>query len=360
MAGFSRWVRGLWNEGIIDTIAKSDDPVGTLTRLGNHVDDTVITGLLDLSERAFEADQPQEALRCADLAVAASLKGGAATTRAEALAWRAGMLTRLARQPAWMAGRRIPEQAATDLRAAIMIHSRSGQMDAWARLTELYWMLPEHDAQPLSPSLAEAIESMLARTDDHRARAELLHVLGDVHEHQDAQDAVVATWSSAADIFRLLGDAHDEFLIRGKLFQYVAPRDDGTAIDVARACLECAPPDVEPDALANIYHLLAAVLQHNDEINDALVAYARAVDLLSKKPDAVIHDIQFESAMVMITDHRYPEAIAQLRAALEGSGGGCTCGGRSTCSWPTCGPRTPVTSAGRSRMSRRRSIWPSP
>lgn len=321
MAGIGRWLRDRRNEGVIDTITRSDDPTRTLTRLGNLVDDAVITGLLDRSERALEADQPQEALRCADLAVAASLMGGTATTRAEALAWRAGMLKYQDSRPDWMARHRLPEQAATDLRAAIMIHSRSRQLDAWVRLIELYWMLPKHDAEPLSPDLAEAIESMLARTDDDRARAELLHVLGDLHEHQDVHDAVVAAWSSAADTFRLLRHADQEFIVRGKLFQYVALRDDDTAIDLARACLDCAPPDVEPDVLANICHLLAAVLHHNGEVDEALTAYARAVELLSEKPDVKVHDLQFESAMLMVTDHRYPEAIAQLRAALEGPGG---------------------------------------
>lgn len=322
MAGFGKWLRDRRNEGTVDMIARSADPTRTLARLGNLVDDVVITGLLDRSEHALESERPQDALRYADLAVAASLMGGTATTRAEALACRAALLIHQERPlPLGLTRRRLPEQAATDLRAAITIHSRSSHPDAWAHLTELYWVLPRHDAEPLSPDLAKALDPLLARTVDDRARAELRHVLGDIHKHRDARDAVVTAWSSAAETFRLVGNADEEFMVRGKLFQYIALRDlDDNAIELGRACLACAPPDVDPDALANVYHLLATLLGHH-EVDEAITAYARAVELLSEKPGTIVHGIQFESAMLMVTHHRYPEAIPQLKAALEGSGG---------------------------------------
>lgn len=322
MARFGRWLRDRRSEGVVDTIARSADPTRTLTLLGHLIDDTVITALLDLSEHALESEHPQDALRYADLAVAASLAGGTATIHADALAWRAGLLTHRERPlPMGLTRRRLPEQAATDLRAAITIHTRSGQPDAWARLTELYWMLPRHDREPLSPDLAAAVEPMLASTTDDQARAELRHVLGDIHEHQQADDAVLAAWSSAADTFQRLGDADDEFKVRAKLFEYVALSDqDDSAVELGRACLDSAPPDVEPSTLANVYHLLAAVLGYNDEVDEALTAYARAVELLSREPGAIVHDLQFEAATLMVNDHRYSEAIAQLRAALKGPG----------------------------------------
>lgn len=79
-------------EAVVRKVLKDADPEVRLARLGELVDDLVISGLADASYRAQKQEQPDEALRLADLAVHASLLGGTAAGRAEAFSWRSTVL----------------------------------------------------------------------------------------------------------------------------------------------------------------------------------------------------------------------------------------------------------------------------
>src|SRR5712691_2317296 len=101
MRGFGKaareWARDRRAEGIVHALQRSADRPATLTAVQNWVDDRVLSGMLDLSYAAAATNDDQEdALAWADLAVQASLLGGTAAGRADALLLHATLLCDLA------------------------------------------------------------------------------------------------------------------------------------------------------------------------------------------------------------------------------------------------------------------------
>jgi tetratricopeptide (TPR) repeat protein len=370
MAGHKRswggWWRDRWAEGVVRVLTRSSDPAASLERLANNVDDAVIGALCNEAYVAGEADRANDMMRWAKLAVRASLLGGTARARAEALNLHAlALLDRLHRVDDDQERQQLISQAEEDGRGAVEIYTDLGRADdllsallvlvrvhearadklaavlalldcaqvtsdvtdtqwvmaVFGQFTDRYWQLPGADANGLSARLPADIKRMLDRTTAPAVQAELLDVLGDAHERREDDDAVLATLRTAATLYYELGKYGDEFTARARLFRYFTPREDhDLALELGMACLASAPPDTPPGTLATVYHFLAVVYKERGQVDEAIEAYGRAIELTSTDFDSVRHGIQFESAMFMKEHRRFEQARSQLEAALIGSG----------------------------------------
>ncbi|CRK56811.1 hypothetical protein [Alloactinosynnema sp. L-07] len=345
-------------EGIVRTLAKNPDPAATVDRLAPMIDDKVIEALLTASERA---ESPHDAMTWADVAVRASLLGGTAVGRADALMHRAA--TVLGMDDTWKRGRllaRAEEDAlgaveilrehgtASDLVASLCllarVHTRQGDGVAMvgrmaqcfhatdddadlrtrvSRLfTDLYWDLSKSAARESAAIVIPELNTVLAAADDPALRAEVLDALGRAYSFLDADyDKAVDAWERSADLYRRLGRARDEFLIRARVQWHAVVIDNDRSIREGLACLACAPAETAPTDLATVHHVLATAYRYEERVDDALAAYARAVELLSHDPKNIVHDLVFEAATLMAEDGRYNDARAQFEAAMAGPGG---------------------------------------
>jgi tetratricopeptide (TPR) repeat protein len=363
MAG---WWQERRAEGIVRTLARAADPATKLQRLGSAVDDAVISALLNESDRAHQAGHMSDAMRWAELALRATLLGGGAEARAEALIWHAGTLfdrLKLAKDDQERAA--LIARAETDAHAAAAVYAETGSADnqlmahlllvrvdeargetqsMMRRLLDCvrmvhdttdrdlaidvldlfasrYHALRGSEADAWAPDLTTELGTVVARTEDRQARGKLLNLLGDAHSRQSNDTDVLAVWSTAADLYHELGELHDEFGVRTELLDYFAPRDDlDLALELGLACLASAPPDPSLASLAMVHHLVAFVHYRRGEVDEARRAYAREVEVCSSDQKTPVGPILFESAMMMIEYGRFAEARSLLEDVLARSG----------------------------------------
>ena len=346
-------------EMTVQLLIRSPDPAQQLRSLHRRLNDDVIDRLIDISFLASKDDRLTEAVKWATLAVEASLLGGTALSRAEALAWRAQMLLRRheqAKQPGFL------DAAEEDLRVALAIHADLGPSekhelahsllatvqeqggDAGAafgsrlagarisvegpaktinaelrRLSHRYLDLEEDVQGELALAVLQEGTAMLSQTTDPPASADLLCMVAQAHRRLGQEEKAFAAWSQAADLYRDAGETGEEFHTRSIQFRYAATIENAEWARVAgEACIACAPPDIPAEVLTGRYHLLALTYKVLDRFDEATAAYRKAIGLLeSADPD---HDrsgpLLLELALLEGDSGRYAEARRDLEQVL--------------------------------------------
>lgn len=315
--------RDLRAEGIIQLIVRSPDRAASLYRFTDKIDDQVVCGLLNLSYLADRDGDPAEAMAWADLADQASLFGGTSSGRAEALMHKAILLLDHADRTsttytalldtadqaaraalAIYAGAGPPEDLLTAHQLITRIHQARGdtlsalgsQLDCTyvsagitdqeraaetvGKVAAMYWQLRDDELTAGAEMLRRDVTALLARAASPRASADLLDALGDAYRRLGAEEAAFETWSAAAAMYRDAGAHEGEFLVRGRMLEFAAELGQAErARQLAEACIASAPPGIPPEQLADRYHLLAAAYRFLGQVDDAVAAYRKAIDL---------------------------------------------------------------------------------
>src|SRR3954454_12387152 len=84
----TEWFRENRANGVVALLVNSEDPITTLRKLRQQIDESVIDKLLSHDFHVGKAEGAEKALSWADIALQASLIGGRAIDQAECVTWR--------------------------------------------------------------------------------------------------------------------------------------------------------------------------------------------------------------------------------------------------------------------------------
>ncbi|HEX5402076.1 MAG TPA: hypothetical protein VFX16_07225 [Pseudonocardiaceae bacterium] len=348
---------------MVHVLTHTPDPETILTRYAARIDDAVISGLLDESYLAQKSGDHGSARRWCELAVRASLLGGTAKARAEALVWHAAevlnnldaaapsrddSLALVLDEARHAIGIYSGLDSADDLVTAtqLVVRAHAANDDPAAavrallpcvalvdrvddelagmvaeRLTNLFWDLRPSDQR--SDGLLAALERLLNRIDDDALAAALWAALAEAHSERGEDDATLMAGTQAAARLHELGEFVDEFLARYSAFEHFAPRDNlDLAIELGLACLASAPAGAPPRILAEAHHMVGFVYERRGDIARAIPEFRQADDILVEVDGSKASgDLLFEAAMYLADRQAHHEARELFELVLSRSNG---------------------------------------
>lgn len=122
---------------------------------------------------------------------------------------------------------------------------------------------------------------------DEYALAQVLRFIGYTHRERGNSAEAEPQWQRSASIFSSIGEWHEEFRVRQSLAVIAAEQGyPGKAAETFRYILERLPPGRDPDLEATVLQNLGASSRNFGDIDGALQAYSRALDLLQRTGDS--------------------------------------------------------------------------
>ena len=131
------------------------------------------------------------------------------------------------------------------------------------------------------------IAAMYERRGDQYALAEVLRLIGATHYERGDFAEADPQWQRSASIFSSIGEWQKELRVRQSLAAIAGEQGyPGKAIETFRYILERLPPGRVPDLEGTVLQNLGASSRNFGDIDGALQAYSRALDLLQRVGDA--------------------------------------------------------------------------